>query len=109
VASFPNAAFLLDFAKRILLGCTAEIGTISGVGCPLHAHPRAARVGDDLAGGVVRDVIAPPPGELFPETNDNSVAILLAGDAEAKEEEYMAGGPYTGPLTVIKVPKLHTL
>ena len=34
---------------------------------------------------------------------------LLAGDAEAKEEEYMANGPYTGPLTVIKVPKLHTL
>jgi competence protein ComEC len=38
-------------------------------------------------------VIAPPPGELFSETNDNSVAILLtygtarvllAGDAEAR-------------------------
>ncbi len=26
--------------------------------------------------------------------------ILLAGDAEAREEEYMANGPYTGPLTV---------
>jgi len=25
--------------------------------------------------------------------------ILLAGDAEANEEEYMANGPYTGPLT----------
>jgi competence protein ComEC len=69
-------------------------------------------------GGVRADVIAPPPGELFPETNDNSVAILLtygtarillAGDAEAKEEEYMANGSYTGPLTVINVPKLHTL
>jgi hypothetical protein len=24
------------------------------------------------------DVIAPPPGELFSETNDNSVAILLS-------------------------------
>jgi beta-lactamase superfamily II metal-dependent hydrolase len=35
--------------------------------------------------------------------------VLLAGDAEAREEEYMAGGPYTGPLTVINVPKLHTL
>jgi competence protein ComEC len=62
-------------------------------------------------GGVRADVIAPPPGELFSETNDNSVAILLtygtarvllAGDAEAREEEYMAGGPYTGPLTVLK-------
>jgi competence protein ComEC len=63
-------------------------------------------------GGVRADVIAPPPGELFSKTNDNSVAILLsygtarvllAGDAEAREEEYMAGGPYTGPLTVLKV------
>jgi competence protein ComEC len=47
--------------------------------------------------------MAPPPGELFSETNDNSVAVLLsygatrvllAGDAEAREE-YMANGPYT--------------
>jgi len=47
-------------------------------------------------GGALEDVIAPPPGELFSETNDNSVAILLtygtarvllAGDAEAREEE----------------------
>jgi competence protein ComEC len=46
-------------------------------------------------GGVRVDVIAPPPGELFSETNDNSVAILLtyatarvllAGDAEMREE-----------------------
>ncbi|MDQ3362714.1 MAG: hypothetical protein M3534_13840, partial [Actinomycetota bacterium] len=66
-------------------------------------------------GGVQADVIAPPTdaeGGLFSETNDNSVGILLthgaarvllAGDAEAKSEEYMAGGPYTGPLTVLKV------
>jgi competence protein ComEC len=63
-------------------------------------------------GGVRTDVVGPPPGELFSETNDNSVAllltygtarILLAGDAEAREEEYMAFGPYTGPLTVLKV------
>jgi hypothetical protein len=33
----------------------------------------------------------------------------LAGDAEAREEEYMANGPYTGLLTVINVPKLHTV
>ena len=33
---------------------------------------------------------------------------MLAGDAEAREEEYMAGGPYTGPLTLINVPKPHT-
>jgi competence protein ComEC len=60
-------------------------------------------------------VIAPPTdaeGGLFSETNDNSVGILLtygtarvllAGDAGAKSEEYMAGGSYTGPLTVIRV------
>ena len=29
--------------------------------------------------------------------------ILLAGDAEANEEEYMANGTYTGPLTMVKV------
>jgi site-specific DNA recombinase len=62
-----------------------------------------------------RTVIAPPTdaeGGLFSEINDNSVAILLtygtarillAGDAEANEEEYMANGPYTGPLTIINV------
>jgi beta-lactamase superfamily II metal-dependent hydrolase len=58
----------------------------------------------ETAAGALEDVIAPPPGELFSETNDNSVAILLtyatarvllAGDAEAREEEYMASGPYT--------------
>jgi competence protein ComEC len=66
-------------------------------------------------GGVRADVIAPPTdaeGGLSSETNDNSVAILLtygparvllAGDAEAREEEYMANGPYTGPLTLLKV------
>jgi beta-lactamase superfamily II metal-dependent hydrolase len=68
--------------------------------------------------GANTEVIAPPPGELFSETNDNSVAILLsygaarvllAGDAEAREEDYIASGPYTGPLTVINVPKLHTV
>ncbi len=58
------------------------------------------------------DVIAPPADELFGETNDNSVGILLtfgaarvllAGDAEKKSEEFMSNGPYTGPLTVLKV------
>jgi beta-lactamase superfamily II metal-dependent hydrolase len=62
-------------------------------------------------------MIAPPTdaeGGLFSETNDNSVGILLtygtarvllAGGAEAESEEYMAGGPYTGPLTVVNVQK----
>src|ERR671916_2816511 len=70
-------------------------------------------------GGVRADVIAPPTdaeGGRYSETNDNSVGILLtygtarillAGDAEANSEEYMAGGPYTGPLTLISVRK-HT-
>jgi competence protein ComEC len=52
------------------------------------------------------DVIAPLLGELFSETNDNLVAILLtygtarvllAGDAEAREEEYMVSGSYARP------------
>jgi hypothetical protein len=56
------------------------------------------------APGQATDVIAPPPGELFSETNDNSVAILLtyetalvllAGDTEVREE-YMASGPTRG-------------
>ncbi len=34
---------------------------------------------------------------------------MLAGDAKAREGEYMAGGPNTGPLTLINVPRLHTL
>lgn len=66
-------------------------------------------------GGVRADVISPPTdaeGGLFSETNDNSVGllltygtarVLLAGDAEERAEEYMANGPYTGPLTVLKV------
>ncbi|HEX2729072.1 MAG TPA: ComEC/Rec2 family competence protein, partial [Rubrobacteraceae bacterium] len=74
------------------------------------------RAGEQMDwGGVRANVIGPPTdaeGGLFSETNDNSIAILLtygtarillAGDAEAKEEEYMANGPYTGPLTVLKV------
>ena len=77
--------------------------------------------GTAVVGGAPRDVIAPPTdaeGGLFSKINDNSVAILLtygtarillAGDAEANEEEYMANGPYTGPLTIINIPKLHTL
>jgi competence protein ComEC len=67
------------------------------------------------------DVIAPPTdaeGDLFSEINDNSVAILLtygtarillAGDAEANEEEYMANGSYTGPLTMIRIPNYKTV
>ncbi len=63
-------------------------------------------------GEIVEDIIDSPPGEFFSETNDASVVILLtygtarvllADDAEAREEEYMASGPYTGPLTFIKV------
>ena len=58
-------------------------------------------VDDDTVG-----VIAPSPGELFSETKDDSVAILLsygttrgllAGDAEAREEEYIANRCYTRP------------
>jgi hypothetical protein len=34
--------------------------------------------------------------------------ILLTGDTETTEEEYMSACLYNGPLTVINVPKLHT-
>jgi beta-lactamase superfamily II metal-dependent hydrolase len=34
--------------------------------------------------------------------------VLLAGDAEAKEEEYLANGSFTRPQAVINVSKLHT-
>ena len=63
-------------------------------------------------GGTRTDVISPPAGALFSETNDNSVGllltfgtarVLLAGDAERKGEEYMSSGGHTGPLTVLKV------
>jgi len=72
------------------------------------------------AGGALKRVIGPPTdaeGGLFSEINHNSVAILLtygtarillAGDTEANEEEYMANGPYIGPLTIINFEKLHT-
>jgi len=52
------------------------------------------------------EITAPPAGELFSKTNYNPVAILLtygtacvllAGDAEAREEEYMATGLCTRP------------
>jgi beta-lactamase superfamily II metal-dependent hydrolase len=48
--------------------------------------------------------LAQPPGEFLSETNDNSAAILLshgtarvllAGDTEAREEEYIANRCYT--------------
>ena len=35
--------------------------------------------------------------------------MLPVHETEVIPEEYMANGPYTGPLTVVNVPKLHTL
>ena len=84
---------------------------------PLPSFDAVRGLGDV---GTNANVIGPPTdleGRLFSEINDNSVAILLtcgtarillAGDAEANEEEYMANDPYTGPLTIINIPKLHT-
>ena len=71
-------------------------------------------------GGTDVMVLAPPPGELYEDANENSVStlltrgssqgsgqgsarVLLAGDAENKAEEYMSTHQDTGPLTVLKV------
>ena len=74
------------------------------------------RAGDQMDwGGVRANVLAPPTdaeGGLSSNSNDNSVALLLtygparvmlAGDAEKDEEEYMANSSHTGPVTVMKV------
>ena len=54
---------------------------------------------------MLKDVIAPPPGELFSETNDSSATILLTystacfvldGNAEVGEKR-MASCPCTRP------------
>jgi hypothetical protein len=59
------------------------------------------------------DVIAPPPGELVSETNDNSLsghpaelrhASCLVGDAEA-QEEYRRAGPTRGLKRRLMFPK----
>jgi hypothetical protein len=59
---------------------------------------------DARDGGVKADVIAPPPGELFSETNDDSVAILLSPTARpasswpvTPRREYVANSSYTRP------------
>lgn len=71
-------------------------------------------------GGTSVTVLAPPPGELYEDANENSVStlltrdsgqgssqgsarVLLAGDAEKEAEEYMSTRGNTGPLTVLKV------
>jgi hypothetical protein len=65
--------------------------------------------GDDGRRGwaeVRADVISPPPVMLCSKTNDNPIAILLShgtvrvllpGDDETREEEYMASGSYARP------------
>jgi len=91
-------------------------------GCYFRAKRVVTKVVQSLLGhSSITYVIAPPTdaeGGLFSEINDNSVAImlsygtarvLLAGDAEANEEEYMANGPHTGPLTMVKVQKYITV
>jgi competence protein ComEC len=64
------------------------------------------------AGGALEDVIAPPPGGLYSETNDNSVALLLTygtthivltGDAKARKEEHRRAVRTRGLKRSIKV------
>ena len=99
------------FSESQAVGSTTHQCTVAIAPSPVH--PRAPKsTNGGLPGRVTENFLAPLLGELFSETNDDSVAILLsygrarillAGDAEAGEEEYMANGPYTGHLTVIKV------
>lgn len=77
------------------------------------ASVHEAREGMQLEWGRARaDVISPPRGDLEGSSNDNSVAVLLsmgparvllAGDAEARQERQMAESGHAGPLTVLKV------
>lgn len=71
-----------------------------------------ARAGLRLDWGGAEATVVAPPGELFSDSNENSVAllitfgearVLLTGDAERAAEEYMSTGPYTGPVAVLKV------
>jgi hypothetical protein len=102
-------------------------GALHCKGCGrLAKNPAWARLTSKVrpdrdGGGALADIIAPPTdaeGGLFSETNDNSVDILLtygtarvllAGDAEAKGEEYMATGPYTGRSRWSKNKNTHAL
>jgi hypothetical protein len=80
---------------------------------------RALSEARSLAGGVSEEVIAPPRptagralfrdfrdqrqlGDHSPELR-HSAHLVLAGCAEAREEVYMASGPYTRSLTVLRV------
>jgi len=119
VGGLPQVLDAFDVSTVYLSGDTSATTTFTtflrGV------KEEGARVVESRAGmhfdwgGTPVTVVGPPPdseGGLFPEKNDNSVAllisrgaarILLAGDAGAEEERYMSLGPYAGPLTILKV------
>ena len=48
-------------------------------------------------GGALADVIARPTTALWPSSDLRHAPVLLAGDAEVVEEEYMMSGSYTRP------------
>ena len=115
IGGFEDVFDAFEVAKVYLSGDPKGTSTYNAF---LHAAREEgsevveSRAGMQMEWGDTRaDVIAPPPGKLFSETNDNSVGILLTfgtarvlpGDAEKKSEEYMSNGPYSGPLTVLKV------
>ncbi len=81
-----------------------------------NAQVLEVRAGERMDwGGTEVTVLSPPPeaeGGLFGDSNEDSVALLLAfgearvlitGDAENRAEEYMSTGPFTGPVTVLRV------
>ncbi len=110
--AFPVESVYISGDEKGTLTYNAFLRGVREEGAKLNV----TRNGDQMDwGGVEADVIGPPTdteGGLFTEINDNSIAILLtygtarvllAGDAGPKEEEYLANGPHTGPLTLLKV------
>jgi hypothetical protein len=92
-----------SYARRsapLLQAAKTQRARVPGRDARDERDPRRWRRTGDIK--VNADVIAPPPGELFSETNDNSRAILLtyghdlrpARDGEDREE-YVLSDTYT--------------
>jgi len=85
------------------------VATISAKGIPVE-HPHAGEVDD--WDGVKTEVLNPPAGKTYPDTNDESIVlvealgsedIMLTGDAQAAAEQFMMTED-TPSIAVFKVP-----